>query len=399
LATEGNRNTALEIPILAQVDEVRPTSYSDIFHKVGNPALANVSEPIGWTVQSTDRHRLGSRWFAPVVLVVTLLAASVTTAEAATEYEDLAYGPNLPGNLLDLYIPDAPAPDLPLVIWHSGSAWASNTGKDTVVAEAVAQAFTNRGYAVATISMRSSIDARFPAQGHDTRAAIRWLRENAGTYGIDPNRFAFMGTSSGGWAATFAATTGDILELPGELGVNGTSSAIQVAVALFPPTDFLSMDTFAAANGLPMGNAYPHDGTTSPEGLLIQCPGEPAPVLPAEPLFNPGLVSIQDCPGETEAADPRSYIQGNEVPMWVMHGLADPLVPFNQSGLVYLATTAEGNEARLTIVPGGSHSHGSILNAASATTWSTSPGGQESMVQGSGPTLNDIDDFLRLRLP
>lgn len=339
-----------------------------------------------------DRMPPGGSWLGSAVLGAILAASG--PAQAVTEHTDLAYGPHTPGNLLDLYIPDgAPAP-VPLVIWHSGSAWSSNTGKDTGVAAGVAAEFTAREYAVATLSIRSSGDARFPAQGYDVRAAIRWLRDHAGAYGIDPARFAFMGNSSGGWAAAFAATTSDTAELPGEAGVLGTSSAIQVAVALFPPTDFLSMDAFAAANGLPMGPYYPHDAPTSPEGLLIQCPGEPPP----SPPLHPGLVSIQACPGATEAADPTSYIQGDEVPIWVLHGLADPALPFNQSRLVYLATTAEGNEARLTIVPGAGHSLGAIIGAASATTWSTDPLGVESVVHGSGPTLDDIDDFLRLRL-
>ena len=109
-----------------------------------------------------------------------------------TEIENLQYGPYLPGNLLDLYLPDVPGnAKLPLVIWHSGSAWFSNTAKDSGSAVAAAKEFTARGYAVAAISIRSSFDARFPAQGHDVRAAIRWLRENADEYGIDPNRFAF----------------------------------------------------------------------------------------------------------------------------------------------------------------------------------------------------------------
>lgn len=223
--------------------------------------------------------------------LVAALAVSAVPAQAAparhvTEYEDLAYGPDLPGNLLDLYVPDVPGNTLlPLVIWHSGSAWFSNTAKDADNAVAIADEFTSRGYAVATISIRSSFDARFPAQGHDVRAAIRYLRENAATYGIDPGRFAFMGNSSGGWAAAFAATTSDTLELDGETGVDGTSSAVQVAVPFFPPTDFLSMDAFAAANNLPMGFAYAHDSPTSPEGFLIECPGE---------IFPVALLSIQD---------------------------------------------------------------------------------------------------------
>ena len=279
---------------------------------------------------------------------------------------------------------------LPLVIWHSGSAWFSNAAKDSGNAVAIADEFTARGYAVATISIRSSIDARFPAQGYDVRAAVRWLRENAANYGIDPNRFAFMGNSSGGWAAAFAATTSDIMELPGEEGVDGTSSAVQVAVPFFPPTDFLSMDTFAEENGLPNTSfAYPHDSPTSPEGFLIDCPGETFPVV---------LLSIQDCPEETEEADPTSYISGEEIPIWVLHGLADPLLPFNQSELVYDATTAEGNEARFTLVPSAGHSVDDIIDAEAATTWTTNRGGHEKVIDGAGPSWDDIEQFLHVNL-
>lgn len=341
---------------------------------------------------------LGRR--APAVVGAAGLALTVmvtATAEAraqqfeVTEHEDLAYGPATPGNLLDLYVPDVPGDsELPLVIWHSGSAWFSNTAKDDGGAVAVAEEFTGRGYAVATISIRSSFDARFPAQGHDVRAAIRWLREHAAEYGIDPDRFAFMGNSSGGWATAFAATTSDTEELPGETGVDGTSSAVQVAVPFFPPTDFLSMDAFAAANDLPQSSfAYPHDSPTSPEGFLIECPGEVFPAV---------LFSIQDCPPETEAADPSTYIEGAEIPMWLLHGLADPLLPFNQSQTVYDATTAEGNEARLTIVPAAGHSVADIIDADAATTWATNRGGHETVVDGTGPSWDDIAQFLNVNL-
>ena len=314
-----------------------------------------------------------------------------------TEYEDLAYGPAVPGNLLDLYVPDvAGDAKLPLLIWHSGSGWEDNNVKDGGGEVAVVEEFTARGYAVASISIRSSSDARFPAQGFDVRAAIRYLRENAATYGVDPGRIAFMGDSSGGWATAFAATTSDTLELDGETGVDGTSSAVQVAVAFFPPTDFLSMDEFAAANSLPMDEEiYPFDSPTSLVGLLVQCPGEG----PSEGPPDPGaLVGIQECPDETERADPASYIDGAEAPMWLLHGLADPLVPFNQSQLVYDATIAEGNEARFTLVPGAGHEVGDIIEAEEATTWATNRGGHETETVGAGPSWDEIEHFIHTTL-
>ena len=221
--------------------------------------------------------------------------------------------------------------------------------KDLGGETAAVEEFTDRGFAVASINIRSSSDARFPAQGFDVRAAIRYLRESAATYGIDPERFAFMGNSSGGWATAFAAATSDTLELEGETGVDGTSSAVRVAVAFFPPTDFLSIDAFVAANDLSMNsNIYPIDKTTSPAGLLIQCPTEG----PSEGPPDMGLlVSIQDCPDETEKADPATYIDEAAVPIWLLHGLTDSDVPYDQSQLLYDAAVAEGSEARLTWYP------------------------------------------------
>ncbi|HEY8178363.1 MAG TPA: prolyl oligopeptidase family serine peptidase, partial [Candidatus Limnocylindria bacterium] len=188
----------------------------------------------------------------------------------------------------------------------------------------------------------------------------------------------------------------DTLQLDGETGVDGTSSAVQVAVAFFPPTDFLSMDKFAAANNLTMDEEiYPIDSPTSLVGLLIQCPGEGPTEGPPDP---DALVSIQECREETEKADPASYIDGAEVPIWLLHGLADPIVPFNQSQLVYDATTAAGNEARLTIVPSAEHEREDIIDAGDATTWATNRGGRETKTVGAGPSWADIEAFINAAL-
>ena len=115
---------------------------------------------------------------------------------------------------------------------------------------------------------------------------------------------------------------------------------------------------------------------------------------PAFPL----LKSIQDCPVETEAADPSSYIEGEEIPIWVLHGLEDPLLPYNQSQLVYDTTTAEGNEARFTLVPSAGHSVDEIIDAEAATTWTTNRGGKEKVREGTGPSWDDIEHFLHVNL-
>ena len=330
----------------------------------------------------------------PIPTVTPVAPSMAPSVAAVTEHTDLAYGSAVPGNLLDLYVPAGPADaERPLIIWHTGSGWSESDVKKLGGETAAVKELTARGFAVASINIRSSLDARFPAQGFDARAAIRYLRENAPTYGIDPDRFAFMGDSSGGWATAFAAATSDTLELEGEPGVDGTSSAVQVAVAFFPPTDFLSIDAFVAANNLQMdSDIYPIDAPTSLVGLLIQCPTEG----PSEgPPDESALVSIQDCPDETDQADPASYVDDAEVPIWLLHGLADSMVPYNQSQLLYDATVAKGNEARLTLVPGARHTVPDIIEAAEATTWATDRSGQESETQGAGPSWDDLAQFIR----
>jgi acetyl esterase/lipase len=331
---------------------------------------------------------------APVPTATPVAPSTAPSVAEVAVHKDLAYGSAVPGNLLDLYVPGSPADaELPLIIWHTGSAWSESGVKDFGGETAIVKEFTARGFAVASINIRSSSDARFPAQGFDVRAAIRYLRENAATYGIDPDRFAFMGDSSGGWATAFAAATSDRLELEGETSVDGTSSAVRVAVAFFPPTDFLSIDAFVAANNLQMnGDLYPINAPSSVVGLLIQCPTEG----PSEgPPDMGALVSIQDCPDETEKADPASYIDEGEVPIWLLHGLADSMVPYNQSQLLYDATVAAGNEARLTLVPGANHAVPDIIEAAQATTWATDRDRQESETEGSGPSWDDLEKFIR----
>ena len=97
-------------------------------------------------------------------------------------YANLEYAPPEPatsnGHKLDLYIPAGATRPLPVVIWTGGSAWRADTGKNG--AGSLAAQLNPAGYAVAGVSIRSSSQVLFPGQLHDIKAAIRWLRANAG---------------------------------------------------------------------------------------------------------------------------------------------------------------------------------------------------------------------------
>lgn len=260
----------------------------------------------------------------------------------AVTLANVAYAPPEPagteGRLLDLYLPTDCDGPLPLVIWSSGSGWMRDDGKHG--AADLAGFFTAAGYAVAGISVRSSAQTLFPGQIHDAKAAVRWLRGNAEEYGLDPNRFAIMGSSSGGWLAVMMALTWGLPELEGPSAANGVSSRVQAAVDFFGPTDFLQMDAHmpdgcqAFKNYLGIQGC--HDDPGSPESRLVGGPIE---------------TRREAC----ARANPVAYAGPGAPPIMILHGQADPFVPHHQSELLFQALREQGNEAVFYSIPDAGH--------------------------------------------
>jgi acetyl esterase/lipase len=255
---------------------------------------------------------------------------------------NIAYAEPLPanskGHLLDIFMPKTGVGPVPLVIWTGGSAFLGDTGKET--AQYIAPELLAAGFAVAGVSIRSSTQIKFPGQVHDIKAAIRFFRANAVRYGVDPKRIAIIGNSSGGWTTAMAALTGDIAELEGKIGTTGVSSAVQAAIAFYPPTDFLTMDEWAPTRCIE-GNARPgpgmcHDDPKSPESLLIDC-------------------AIQTCQDKARAADPARYVSANDPPLMILHGRSDKLVPHQQGERLFRALAHSCGEAVFFSLPLAGH--------------------------------------------
>ena len=301
-------------------------------------------------------------------------AAAAVPPSAAQVISNIAYAPAQPagsrGHLLDLYLPSAGTTPRPLVIWTGGSAWMSDNGKAS--ASSIAATFNARGYAVAGVSVRSSSQALFPAQVFDIKAAIRWLRSHAGQFQLDPNRFAVMGDSSGGWVADMAALTGGVAALEGTIGTTGVSSSVQAGVGFFGPTDFLQMNAQRPPGGLD------HNAANSPESRLMGC-------------------AIQTCPDRVRQANPIGYVDQADPPMLLLHGQADTLVPHGQSVLLYNALKAACRGAQFFSVPGAGHGTGDVLNPShfGAQTVRTTSGCQETTTVGSpNPSWDAVITFL-----
>jgi acetyl esterase/lipase len=326
------------------------------------------------------------RFFSIAAAVLVTAAAAAHEAPVAPTQANIAYAPAEPatsrGHLLDLYLPASANGPVPVVIWTGGSAWRGDQGKDS--AGWLVPELTKRGYAVAGVSIRSTSQVIFPGQLHDIKAAIRFLRANASKYGLDGSRIAIIGDSSGGWTTAMAAVTGDVPDLEGTVGVTGVSSAVQAAIAFYPPSDFLMMDawalgsckTAAAGNG-----ADCHDNAESPESQLVGC-------------------ALQQCPDKVALADPARYISEKDPPIMIFHGEADRHVPYVEGMHLYQALNKACRDAVFISLPKADHgpAHDFLTNeklSEGATIRSTASAG--CTVKNPDfyrPTWATITDFL-----
>jgi acetyl esterase/lipase len=320
----------------------------------------------------------GLRLVLSVVAGMAIEIAPAPTGQTPwPTHANIAYAASEPaqsrGHLLDLYLPAAAKP-VPVVIWTGGSAWLSDNGKK--MAGPVADQLLPAGLAVAGVSIRSSQQTTFPGQLYDIKSAIRWLRANAASYNLDPDHIGIMGDSSGGWTTAIAAVTEDRPELEGKVGTLGVSSAVQAAVAFFPPTDFLQ--------ALAGKNAW-HGSSTSPESRLLGC-------------------AVQTCPEKARAANPARYVTGKEPPIMILHGELDRLVPYNQGELLYEALKNACDEAVFISLPKAEHGPSNAFLTSDAiregaTIQSTSAAGcKVTNTTPFTPTWGTVIEFLNRHL-
>jgi acetyl esterase/lipase len=245
--------------------------------------------------------------------------------EAGIQYA----GNTTPSQRLSVLLPKAPKGDkpLPAIVYIQGSAWMASrpAGGHAYLARYVADG----EYIGVGIGHRTTSEASWPAQIHDVKAAIRWIRGNAKKYNIDPDRIGAIGNSSGGHLVSALGTTGGVMELEGDLGdFKGLSSRVQCVVDEFGPSDIPEMQNYPSSVN--------HEEATSPEGRLVG-----------------GRVS--DKKGLARAASPVTYAKADAPPFLILHGDKDMVVPYNQSERMYAALRNAGVECYFVTIEGGGH--------------------------------------------
>ena len=234
---------------------------------------------------------------------------------------------------LDLYLPATPTP-AGLIIWVHGGAWRAGSR-----AAVDLHGLVERGWAIASVDYRLSTVARFPAQIHDIKAAIRFLRAHAIDYGYPADRFVIAGSSAGAHLAALVGVTSGVAELEGNEGkFPQESSAVQAIVDLYGASDLTTI----------LAQSTPH-------GIAMRGPALDL-LLGGQPAAKPELARL---------ASPVFFVDANDPPLLLLHGDRDPQMPINQAHELQGAYENAGLPVTFKVLHGSGHGGPAFTDDAS----------------------------------
>jgi acetyl esterase/lipase len=225
--------------------------------------------------------------------------------------KDIVFGKGGDKDLtLDVYRPPAGVTSKRLAIVHlfGGGFFTGNKNAGYIINDA--KALGARGYTSVSANYRLQTEGLWPAQIHDTKAAIRWTRANAEKIGVDANRIVVAGYSAGGMLSLLAAGTNGNKEFEGTGGNAGVSSDVNACIGVYP---------LASA----------------------QIAG--------------GLFGGKGTPEQIAAASPTTYISKSFAPTIFIHGTADTTVLPQSSIDFHTKLHALGVPSALTLIQGANH--------------------------------------------
>ena len=257
--------------------------------------------------------------------------------ETSQEWKDVNYaGDEQAYHTCDIYLPKEEKDSYPVVIHIYGSAWFSNSSKGMADIGTIVKSLLEAGYAVVCPNHRSSMDAKWPAQIHDIRAVIRFVRGEAKKYKFDTSFIATSGFSSGGHLSSVAAITSGTkqtkvgtvdIDLEGNIGnYLQESSAVNAACDWSGPIDLTAMD---CGESMKMGE-------NSPEDVLLNS-------------------KLAKEPDKYISLSANHYVDPNDPPVIIFHGEKDNVVPCCQGKAFFETLQAAGVKTEATFVPEGSH--------------------------------------------
>ncbi len=258
----------------------------------------------------------------------------------------------VPQNLkLDIYIPQGVSGNMPALVYIHGGGWMEGS-RSSCPGNTLAKG----GYVVACIDYRlvekdgdCSKDSIFPAAVQDVKSAVRWLRQNARVYSINPDKIGLIGDSSGGHLAVLAGVS----KGAGIFNNNqnsGPSDAVQAIVDWYGPVDVTQMEI-----------AFTDDACKVKESELSKNYGNAATfgLTYAWSRFLGGSLDNSEVLNRAKQASPLTYLDGNDPPILIIQGASDNVVPPEQSEILSTAVKNAGIKTSFITLPGVGHSFGS----------------------------------------
>lgn len=226
------------------------------------------------------------------------------------------------GQAMDIAVPSpAPASPAPAAVYVHGGGWQTGDRGGGGFLPQLRPQLLAKGFVVVSIDYRLAPANKWPAQIEDVKCAVRYLRANAATYGIDASRIGAWGGSAGGHLVSLLGTSDASAGF--DVGADTSlSSRVQAVVDLFGPADLTSSDW----------------GTSGADTIRA--------VFGVEPGTSGDVLA---------RASPVTYVSRDDPPFLILQGDRDQTVPASQSRELADRLGAAGVPATLVMVKGGSH--------------------------------------------
>lgn len=193
---------------------------------------------------------------------------------------------------LDIYKLKNLSSPAPVMIFIHGGAWRSGKRSDYLP---YLIDYAKKGYVTVTVSYRLVKAATFPAAVKDVNCAVKWIKNHAPEYGIDPDRIALIGGSAGGHLAMMVGYSGAEPMFNEDCSTDKLPG-IKAVINLYGPADLTTPYAISMYQTLDfIGKSY------------------------------------HDDPETYRMASPKTFITSDDPPTLTFHGSIDSLVPVSQS--------------------------------------------------------------------